>query len=228
MEYLQDKNVEVIYQDKWLLVVNKPAGMVTTREKNTQNKSEYLEDWVKINYPNNLQRQGIVHRLDKDTSGLVVVARNAEALKELKSQFSNRSITKKYLALVGGDLPAVGDIKMPIKRSSYVFGKFAVDPEGKFAWTEYKVIKKILLDNKYFSMVEVTLKTGRTHQIRVHFAYMGWPLYGDLRYGGVAGVLKGRQFLHACYLKLRHPNSRLEVSFNSNLPDKLADIINYS
>jgi 23S rRNA pseudouridine1911/1915/1917 synthase len=225
MDKISTKEVKIIYQDKWLMVVDKPAGMVTTREHSLSQTGIYLEDWIADYFPNTLPRQGIAHRLDKDTSGLVVVARDLESWQKIKSQFKNRTNVKKYLALAGGDLPFIGDIKMPIKRSRYVFGKFAVDPEGKFALTEYKVIRKLVLEGRIYSLVEINLKTGRTHQIRVHFAYMGWPLYGDTRYGGISGQLSGRQFLHAGFVEFVHPKTGKQISFTADLPQELNNII---
>ena len=220
------------YEDDFLMIVDKPAGMVTTRENSKlktsnlkQDNNYYLEDWVGKNYPNELPRKGIVHRLDKGTSGLVLVAKDNDVLKMLKDMFKRHQVVKKYLALAGGDLPAVGEVRMPIKRSKYAFGRFKVDSDGKEAITEFKVVTKIIIRGKIFSLAEVNLKTGRTHQIRVHFNYLGWPLAGDTVYGGqeIGGL--SRQFLHAAFIGFVHPVTGKLIAVGSNLPRELQDTI---
>lgn len=217
--------VKIIYEDKYLLVVDKPAGMVTTREQNVENKLQYLEDWVQDYYPNDLYRKGISHRLDKDTTGLVVIAKDEETRVALKEIFKKRIVIKKYKALVGGDLPQSGDIRMPIGRNRYFLGRFKVDVDGKNAWTEFKVLKKILIDGKKCSLVEVNLKTGRTHQIRVHFSYLGWPLVGDKMYKGMEVEGLNRQFLHAFFINFTHPRTGKNLELESELPQDLLAIL---
>jgi len=211
------EEVKIIYEDDNLMVLDKPAGMVTTNENTkhkTQNSKQMsLEDWIETNRPNNLSRKGIVHRLDKGTSGIVIVAKTEESLIELKKQFKTRKVKKHYLAMVGGDLPAVGSVNMPIDRSKYSFGRFKVDEEGKNAETEFKVIKKYKIEGRAYSLVDISLKTGRTHQIRVHMSYLGWPLLGDKLYGGQA--LLDRPFLHAYEIEI------LGMKFNSPLAGDL-------
>lgn len=218
------EEIEIIYEDAEMLVLNKPAGWVVTNE-NKGNKVKTVEDWVEKYHPNELPRKGIVHRLDKGTSGIVVVAKTAEALADLKGQFKQRKVSKHYRALAGGDLPVDGQINMPINRSKYSFGKFKVDEKGKAAVTEFKLIKKIKIAGKVYSLVDINLKTGRTHQIRVHFSYLGWPIAGDKIYGGppVGGL--NRPFLHAYELTLRHPKTGKVVTFNADLPQELGKII---
>jgi 23S rRNA pseudouridine1911/1915/1917 synthase len=244
------EKVQIAFEDRWLLVIEKPAGMVTTRENSKlkhQNLKKdinvYLEDWVggylkksqksysegyrqvKSKKINKIYRNGIVHRLDKDTSGLVVVAKDIKILNKLKAQFKQRQVIKKYIALVGGDLPKEGEIRMPIKRSKYVFGRFKVDVDGKVAVTEFLVIKKVVVNEKKYSLVEVNLRTGRTHQIRVHFSYMGWPLVGDKVYGGTEIDGLGRQFLHSTYIKFLHPLDKTIVEVHSQLPNDLQKVL---
>ena len=220
------KKVNVVFEDDYLMIVEKPSGMVTTREMRIGNDGmNYLEDWVAQNYPNDLPRKGIVHRLDKDTSGLVVIAKTEAARILLKDIFKQRKVTKKYLALVGGDLPRVGEMNMPIKRSKYYLGRFKVDVDGKNAVTEFQVLKKIKIDGKTFSLVEVNLKTGRTHQIRVHFSYLGWPLLGDRVYKGYEFTGLNRQFLHSAYIKFVHPITNKVIEINSSLPSELLEIV---
>ncbi len=210
------EEIKIIYEDDDLLVLDKPAGIVTTKENS---KEWALEDWLIKNRPNSLSRQGIAHRLDKGTSGIVITAKNEESLKNLKSQFKKRQVRKYYLAMASGDLPSSGEIDMPIDRSKYSFGRFKVNEDGKNAKTLFKVIKKLVIDGKKYSLVEVDLKTGRTHQIRVHLSYLGWPLLGDKLYGGlmVGGIT--RPFLHAKRLEI------LGLVFEAPLAADLKDIL---
>jgi 23S rRNA pseudouridine1911/1915/1917 synthase len=129
------------------------------------------------------------------------------------------------LALAGGDLPIDGQINMPINRSKYSFGKFKVDEEGKMAITEFKLVKKIKIAGKVFSLVDINLKTGRTHQIRVHLSYLGWPIAGDKIYGGVAVTGLERPFLHAYELAITQPKTGKRLIINAVLPHELEEII---
>lgn len=219
------EKIKIIFEDENLLVVEKPTGLTTTKER--INEGWTLEDELKKIRPNNLPRNGIVHRLDKGTSGLILVAKKEESLINLKSQFKKRSITKKYICLVSGDASFNGEVNMPIGRSKFGFGKFGINLEGKESWTVFKLIKKYKRQGKYFSLLEVNLKTGRTHQIRVHMSYLGWPLVGDKLYGGSILDLD-RPFLHAAFVEFRHPKSMEIISFNSQLPnDLLLTLKNY-
>lgn len=218
------EEIKIIYEDKEILILNKAAGWVVTNE-GRNGVVETVEDWVEAYLPNNLARKGIVHRLDKGTSGILVVAKTEGALLNLKQQFKQRKVVKHYLALVCGDLPMDGEINMPINRSKYSFGKFKVDEEGKRAVTQFKLSKKFRIENKMFSLVDINLKTGRTHQIRVHMSYLGWPLAGDSVYGGVKIVGLDRPFLHAYELIIKHPKTGKTLTFNAELPRELEKII---
>lgn len=200
------EKVEIVFEDEVILIINKPAGLVVTSEGVLRGKT--LEDWLQQHYPNNnLERRGIVHRLDKGTSGLMVVAKTKESLINLKKQFKDRLVGKEYLSLVSGDVSSSGQIDAPIKRSKRLFSRYRVDPEGKLAKTEFRVEKKYELDGKIYSLLRVILKTGRTHQIRVHFSYLQWPLVGDVTYGGRVIFGMDRPFLHSTKLGLIHPES---------------------
>lgn len=219
------EKTKIIFEDENLMVVEKPTGLTTTKERIGEGWT--LEDELKQLRPNKLPRNGIIHRLDKGTSGLVIVAKEEESLINLKSQFKSRRITKKYICLVSGNATFNGEINMPIGRSKYGFGKFGIDIEGKEAWTMFKLVKKYKREDKYFSLLEINLKTGRTHQIRVHMSYLGWPLVGDKVYGGSIFDLN-RPFLHAAFIQFRHPKSGENISFNSELPtDLLSCLKNY-
>ena len=210
--------VEIVWKDNNLMVINKPSGMVTTKERREMGT---LEDFLRLNYPNDLPRNGIVHRLDKGTSGLVLVARNKEWLDFLKGQFKSRTVIKRYYCLVGGEVVADGVINLPIGRSKYSFGKFGVTVDGRPAWTEFKLLKKYIKGGKKYSLLEVGLKTGRTHQIRVHLSHLRWPLVGDKLYGGEADILK-RPFLHSHFLEIETKTGE-RVVYESDLPKELKD-----
>ncbi len=211
---------EIIFENDNFLVVNKPAGMVTTKEN--RNEINTLEDYLRETSPNDLLRNGIMHRLDKGTSGLVLVAKTEVAFDSFKKQFKSRSLTKKYFCLVSGDVSQDGTINWPIGRSDYGFGKFGVKVDGKDSLTEFKLVKRYERLGKKYSLVEVNLKTGRTHQIRVHFSHLRWPLVGDKLYGGEMNGLD-RPFLQAFYLKIKDPISGDDVDFKCELADDLKE-----
>jgi len=217
-----EKKVQIVYEDEWLMVVNKPAGMTTTKEKKGEEGT--LEDFLAGIRKNNLPRNGIVHRLDKGTSGLVLVAKDEQVLMDLKKQFKERKVKKKYWAMVMGGVTIDGMINWPIGRSKYGFGKFGVEVGGKEAVTEFKLIDKYRKDGKIYSLVEINLKTGRTHQIRVHFSHLKWPLVGDRLYGGESGGLE-RPFLHCVYLKYWHSMLKKEMEFKSELSSDLKMVL---
>lgn len=219
-----EEKAKIVYEDKDILVLNKRAGVVCTKEGRREENT--VEDWLKEKFGDRgLPRMGIVHRLDKGTSGLMVVAKNVESRRIMMAKFKKREIKKTYIALVGGDVSERGEIKVPIGRSNYVFGKFAVKIEGKEAETHFKVVKKFEYLGKKYSLVEIDLKSGRTHQIRVHFSYLGWPLVGDKLYGGEElGGLK-RPFLQSARLEFSQPRSGQNLVFESELADDLRGIL---
>lgn len=220
-----EEKAEIVYKDSNILVLNKRTGVVCTKED--RRSKETLEDWLMEKFGDNgLPRQGIVHRLDKGTSGLMVVARDAESRNRLMLMFKKREVKKYYWALIEGDLPRDGEIKMPISRSKYVFGRFAVSDEGKEAETHFKLLKKYSFFGKTYSLIEINLKTGRTHQIRVHFSYLKWPLVGDLTYGGKELLNLNRPFLQAKRLTFKQPITGTELSFECELAADLKKVIN--
>lgn len=218
-----EEKVKVVFENDNFLVVEKPAGMVTTKEGKDDNT---LEDFLKENYPNNLPRNGIIHRLDKGTSGLVLVARGEESFVNFKKQFKDRLVRKKYFCLVCGEAVIDGSIDLPISRSKYGFAKFGVSVDGKRALTEFKLVKKYIRDGKKYSLLEVNLKTGRTHQIRVHLSHLRWPLVGDKLYGGDQNGLN-RPFLHASYLEVNDPIINKKLVFESKLPIDLEEHLTF-
>jgi 23S rRNA pseudouridine1911/1915/1917 synthase len=212
-----EEEIKIVFENDNFLVLGKPAGIVTTKEGRDNNT---VEDYLKLVFQNDLPRNGVVHRLDKGTSGLLLVAKNEETLVNLKDQFKNRTVKKKYNCLVCGEAVGDGSINLPIGRSKYGFGKFGVSVDGKRALTEFKLVKKYIKNGKKYSFLEVNLRTGRTHQIRVHLSHLKWPLVGDGLYGGEDSELK-RPFLHAAYLEIDNPKTGKRLVFKSDLPADL-------
>ncbi len=212
--------LKIIYEDDDLLAVDKPAGL--TVHPAPGHPGHTLVNAILAYFPHladigDSLRPGVVHRLDKDTSGVMLVAKNSAAQADLSKQFKSHSVTKAYLALVKGRLePENGLIEADIGRDPHNRKKMAVVAEGREARTEYRVIK-------YFSgytLLEVMTETGRTHQIRVHLAAIGFPVVGDKVYG-VKSPHLARQFLHASRLGFKLPSTGEYVEFKSELPPDL-------
>jgi 23S rRNA pseudouridine1911/1915/1917 synthase len=221
----EDIPLKILYEDRDLMVVDKPAGM--TVHPAPGHHSHTLVNAILAHAPDieaasaeaggESGRPGIVHRLDKDTSGLILVARNAAAHAKLAEQFKNRSITKFYQALVQGHLtPEEGIIEASIGRDPRDRKRMAVITRGREARTEYKVLEYA----GNCTLLEVKPRTGRTHQIRVHLAAIGFPIVGDAVYGARSEFLD-RQFLHACRLRFRLPSTGELREFESPLPPDL-------
>lgn len=216
----------IIYEDDDLLVVDKPAD--TTVYPAPGHPSHTLMNAVLAHCPeiadiDSSVRPGIVHRLDKDTSGLMVVAKNKAAQLYLAAQMKRRSMQKRYLVVVRGHpKQAEGTIEAPIGRHPKDRKRMAVIPQGREARTSYRVVRR--LDG--YSLVEATLQTGRTHQIRVHFSSIGCPVAGDAAYGVRLPYL-GRQFLHAYLLGFRLPSTGEYMEFTSQLPADLERALDY-
>jgi len=224
----------ILYEDKNLLVIDKPPGIVVFPENKTKESTLIdllLKKFVFLKNVGRIPRYGIVHRLDKDTSGILLVAKNNKTLKFLQKQFKERKIIKKYIALVIGDIKETkGWIKTLIGRSKKnwkkqkVYLSFEPDSKGKReAETYYKVLKKF----KNYSLLEISPITGRKHQIRVHLSYISHPIAGDKIYSfknqkDPKGLK--RQFLHASYLKIKLPDGKIK-ELRSKLPDDLKDIL---
>lgn len=217
--------LNIIYEDEHLIVIDKSAGMVV--HPAVGNRSGTLLAGLLAHCQNlstmNPQRPGIVHRLDKDTSGLLVVAKNNQVHQNLADQFKNRKVLRKYNVLVKGLVRFdEGVIEQPIGRDFRNRQKMAVVANGKEAITFYKVIQRY----SAYTLLELKLKTGRTHQIRVHFAYLGYPVAGDKTYGKrEKDNLLFRQAVHASELGFYHPKSKEFVKFNSPLPKDMEEAI---
>lgn len=234
-------NLKIIYEDENILVVDKPASIVVFPEGSTKEKTliDYLlEKSPVLKNVGKSPRYGIVHRLDKETSGILLVAKNNESLRFLQKEFKESKVLKKYLLLVVGDLkPNKGKIETLIGRSPKNRKKqkaFSLtSPEAKRkglrkAITEYKVLERFSTrDRKYYTLIEVNPKTGRKHQIRCHFSSLGYPAAGDKLYsfkGQPEPESLKRHFLHASSLKIRLLDGK-EKEFKSDLPEDLKEVL---
>lgn len=244
--------IPIIFEDEDILVLDKPAGLVTTSSETQKEAS--LQNILASEYGIEIERSGIVHRLDKDTSGLLVAAKTPEALEALQAQFKNRRVKKEYLALVHGIIEKSGRVEAAIMRNPGNREKFVVASQAtlgvaRSAVTEYEPVQRLAFDDqrlvelfpdyskiqlrklqtmnyKLFTLLRCFPETGRTHQIRVHLKYLGFPIVGDDKYGGRKVVRLDRrwvprQFLHACHLEFNHPKTGERMEFDSKLPADL-------
>jgi 23S rRNA pseudouridine1911/1915/1917 synthase len=220
--------LDVRYADDDIIVVAKPAGLVV--HPGAGHDTGTLVNGLLAAYPDianvgAAMRPGIVHRLDRDTSGLLLVARSARAYDALVAQLAAHEVDRRYLALVWGHLAAPrGLVDAPIGRSQSRRTRMAVRDEGKPARTEYAVTETFA--QPITSLLECRLETGRTHQIRVHLAAIGHPVVGDATYGGMRdSIAIARPFLHAAELGFAHPISGVPMQFEDELPEELADVL---
>ncbi len=216
-------NIDIVYEDEYLMVINKDSGVVV--HPGAGNSNDTLVNGL-LYYNKTLSkgeefRPGIVHRLDKDTSGLMIVAKDDKAHELLADDFKNKRIHREYIALLDGVFPQKkAIIDAPIGRSKQYFDKMEVCKDGKKAITNLEVIKKY----KDYTLVKLVLETGRTHQIRVHLAYIGYPVHNDPVYSNKVCTDFG-QFLHSAYLKFKHPITGEVLEFNSKLPEEFQTFI---
>ncbi|HWL26179.1 MAG TPA: RluA family pseudouridine synthase [Ureibacillus sp.] len=222
----EDLNLEIIYEDADVLVVNKPKGMVVhpapghTSGTLVNGLMYHCKDLSGIN---GVMRPGIVHRIDKDTSGLLMVAKNDNAHHSLVEQLVNKTVTRKYTALVHGHIAHdKGTIDAPIGRDPKDRQKQAIVDKGKHAVTHFHVKERF---GGLYTLVECILETGRTHQIRVHMNYIGYPLVGDPKYGPKKTLDFGGQVLHAGVLGFVHPTSKEYLEFEVPLPDDFVALL---
>ena len=240
-------NPKKIYEDENLIVIDKPAGIVVNRSKSLKGKNT-LQDFVESMYPSVfentekgevsdfLQRTGMVHRLDKDTSGLIIFALNKKSFDHLQKQFFDREVHKTYLAISYGVILDVteGDeieVDAPIGRNPKSREKFAIFKEGKVSHTKF-VVKEILDGNLgKFTYFECFPTTGRTHQIRVHLTALNVPIVGDKLYSGRTRIKKNarlfpRQMLHASEISFKHPVNKKLIHLISTLPADFSSVLN--
>ena len=237
--------LDILYDDNHIIIVNKKPGMVVHPSFGHYSGTlvhALLFKYTELNKLDNQERPGLVHRIDKNTSGLLVVARNADSLTNLSAQFSDHSIERKYIALVWGVLKedtgiVEGNIGRSLKNRK-IMDVFQENDKGKHSVTHYKVIERF----SYTTLIECQLETGRTHQIRVHMKHIGHPLFNDNEYGGDK-ILKGtrfskykqfiencfkvlpRQALHAKSLGFIHPKTNQKIHFDSDLPQDFQELI---
>ncbi len=221
----EDLDLEIVYEDADVLVVNKPRGMVVhpapghTTGTLVNGLMYHCKDLSGIN---GVMRPGIVHRIDKDTTGLLMVAKNDVAHESLVNQLVNKTVTRKYTALVHGHIAHdKGTIDAPIGRDQKDRQKQAVVDGGKHAVTHFQVIERF----GDYTLVECRLETGRTHQIRVHMNYIGFPLVGDPKYGPKKTIDFGGQVLHAGVLGFEHPVTGEYLEFSAPLPEDFEQLL---
>ncbi|MDE6284292.1 MAG: RluA family pseudouridine synthase [Bacilli bacterium] len=229
--YIQDTSVEavemplnIVYEDDDILVINKPSGLVVHPGNGNYNNT--LVNGL-MYYTQNLSdigdtsRPGIVHRLDKDTSGLMLVAKSNKAHEVLADDFKNKRVHREYIALLEGVLPTnQAFVDAPIGRSKENFQKMTVMQGGKSARTHVTVLQKF----PQYTLVKLVLETGRTHQIRVHMAYIGHPVVNDPVYGKKEATEFG-QFLHSAYLKFTHPITHEILEFSCEMPHEMQEFL---
>jgi 23S rRNA pseudouridine1911/1915/1917 synthase len=221
----EDLNLEIVYEDADVLVVNKPSGMVVHPAPGHASGTlvnGLMHHCTDLSGINGVARPGIVHRIDKDTSGLLMVAKNDIAHESLVNQLVAKSVTRKYTALVHGHIPHdKGTIDAPIGRDTKDRQKQAIVDSGKHAVTHFQVMERF----GTFTLVECRLETGRTHQIRVHMNYIGFPLAGDPKYGPKKTIEYDGQVLHAGVLGFDHPVTGEYLEFESPLPADFTQLL---
>lgn len=237
-------DIKIIFEDKYFIVIDKPRGVVVNRAESV--KDETIQEWVEKKYTSDdssvverseeafYQRAGIVHRLDKETSGLLLIAKDPQTFEKLQRQFKERTIKKKYIALVHGKvIPARGEIVATVGRLPWNRERFGVLAGGREAATSYKLLKFLSLPTgEIFSLLEVTPLSGRTHQIRIHLKYIGHTIVGDNFYAGRKTYRRDIKFcpylfLHAAYLSLPHPATGQNIEFKSDLPAELLTVLSF-
>lgn len=228
----EDIPLDIVFEDDFILVVNKATGLVVHPGAGNPNgtmANALLHHLPKIRA---VPRVGIVHRLDKDTTGLLVVAKDIKSHTDIVEQLQQRAVSRKYIALVHGEMIAGGTIDDSIGRHSVDRKRMAVKPtNGRVAITHYRIRKKY----KGFTLLDVSLETGRTHQIRVHLSHRKFPIVGDTVYGRkmnpgknlalTAAVNFPRQALHAAELSFLHPETKAEVSYSAPLPSDFQELL---
>lgn len=223
----EEMELDIYYEDQDVIVVNKPRGMVVHPAPGhatgtlVNGLMAHCKDLSGIN---GVLRPGIVHRIDKDTSGLLMVAKNDLAHESLVNQLVNKTVTRRYQAVVHGVIPHdYGTVDAPIGRDKMDRQKMAVVDNGKNAVTHFRVLERF----KNYTHIECELETGRTHQIRVHMKYIGYPLAGDPKYGPRKTLEFNGQVLHAGILGFDHPRTNEYLEFEAELPEDFQNVLQY-
>jgi 23S rRNA pseudouridine1911/1915/1917 synthase len=232
--YNIDMEPKVIYQDEVFFVIDKPAGWITN-EADTTTTQPVLQTWIRTNFDYPLKgdrelRDGIVHRLDKETSGLVIIAKTKEAFERLQAEFKSREVQKTYIALLHGRIDTDGKVEVSVGRLPWRRDRFGVIPGGRESVSEYKVLRFYPGNNAGHTLVEFHPKTGRTHQIRIHAKHIGHAIVADEFYAGRKTARNDRKwcprlFLHASSIKFVHPVTNKNVEFKSELPTDLKEVL---
>lgn len=231
-------NPTILYQDEDIIVINKPAGLIVNKADTTRHEIT-LQDWVekelainneqltKINESEFYRRGGIVHRLDKETSGVLIIAKTQKAFEDLQRQFKERQVKKVYRALVHGNVAGdSGEVNVPIGRLPWNRMRFGVLPEGRASVTKFSVLKRFEKNKQKYTFLEVYPETGRTHQIRVHAKHIGHPIVSDKLYAGRKTSRDDRKFLprlflHAVRISFTHPTTGKQLSLAAPMPEEL-------
>lgn len=234
----------IIFENDDLFVIDKPAGITVNNSETTKNQLT-VQDWIeeKVKFSKNninidaesdfYKRVGIVHRLDKETSGLLIIAKNIYSFENLQKQFKERTVKKVYQSLAHGNIaPSTGEINVPVGRLPWSRKQFGILPGGRESKTLYKVLKRYIdLNSKeILSLVELYPMSGRTHQIRVHLKYIGHPVFSDFLYAGRKTARKDRNklprvFLHAFQISFFDPKTGEIIKLESPLPIQLQEFI---
>jgi 23S rRNA pseudouridine1911/1915/1917 synthase len=235
--------IPILYEDEDVLIIDKPAGITVNRAETTRYETT-IQDWAEEKFKNEhiplnpeqgdfFNRGGVVHRLDKETSGVLILAKNPTAFAELQRQFKEREVKKVYTAFAHGKIsPEVGEIDVPVGRLPWNRNRFGILPGGRESKTLYKVLQfyQNPKTKETLSLVELYPQSGRTHQIRVHLKYIHHPIFSDFLYAGrktarADRLLLPRVFLHAAKISFTHPTKKTTVSFESPLPQNLREVL---
>lgn len=222
----EEMDLDIVYEDQDVIVINKPKNMVVHPGAGNWSGTlvnGLLAHCTDLSGINGVLRPGIVHRIDKDTTGLIVACKNDRAHESLAAQLADKTASRKYIALVHGVIPhEYGTIDAPIGRDEKDRQKMAVTAKNsKPAITHFKVLKRY----KEMTLVECRLETGRTHQIRVHMQYIGFPIVGDLKYGLKKTLNTNGQMLHAYELSFIHPATLEKMTFQADLPEAFKEVL---
>jgi 23S rRNA pseudouridine1911/1915/1917 synthase len=236
-------NIPIVFEDESLIIIDKPAGIVVNRSLNSPHDT--VQDWAekKLNFKDQRSkiekgeestfygRAGIVHRLDKETSGILLIAKNEKNFLHLQNQFFSRTVQKEYITLVHGNvLSSNAEINAPVGRLPWDRMKFGVLPGGREASTSYSVIERFDFRNSQYSLLTVLPHTGRTHQIRIHLKHIGHSIVGDYLYAGRKTYRQDKEFcnrifLHAGRIRFIHPEKNVVMEFSTVLPEDLVDVV---